>query len=1409
VSKASFKNYDFGISYGPADDRLRDFYIPALSRSIRYDRSAGYFSSSALAVAAAGVARLISNNGKMRLLAGADLKEQDIAAIQKGHDLSEILKKKFLSFLHDPEELAKQRLEVLAWMVANDTLKIKVVLPQKYGKPIPAPESLDYYHPKEGIFSDFDGNQIAFSGSVNESAHSWEKNYEQFAVYKSWDASQPYLKQVKHRFERLWNGKEPDWIALPIPEAVTDQLIKFKPQKAPIRDPLESVKPLDFAEQADIKEQLLFQFLRDAPYLPNGRFLANETATVRLWPHQKITVEDVVSKFPARFLLCSEVGLGKTIEAGMALRQLVLSGKVRRCLILTPKSVARQWQEELYEKVSLNIPLYSEKIFTDYFHNILPQKNGNPWKAHPVMIASSQLAKRKERQEELLSAGPWDLIIIDEAHHARRKDFLEDRRRSNRLLELLEGTEKLPGLAAKTKGLILLTATPMQVHPVEVWDLIKNLDLGGRWEASDEHFLRFFEELRKPYERVDWKFVLNMFEDSLATGTELDPIFAKMAEERLGPVEWEQIRYLARSTRKPVLLKQFSRDGRLFLTDMVKRHTPLRRLLKRSTRKLLHRYKEKGILKDSVPKRSPKSVWVPLAEDERRLYDRIEEYFSEFYQRYESERKGLGFVMTVYRRRLTSSFYAVEKSLERRLAFLKGQIVPEALQGLTEEELEQEELSFDIGEEIDEGQKFFSNEIEYVEDFLSDLRKLKGDSKWEQIHDDVKEILKSHDTLVIFTHYTDTMDYLREQLRQAYGSQVACYSGRGGEIWNGYQWILRSKEEIKNAFRKARDIKILLCTDAASEGLNLQTCSVLINYDMPWNPMRAEQRIGRIDRIGGHPVVFIRNYFYQDTVEARVYQALSKRIDLFEWVIGELQPILSGIERTIQELALMHKAQRKTRIEEAIHRLNQEYDEQVAQGLKLDDYLLEEVRSDLEDEPPLSMKDLEKVLTQSPALSSYWKKESEVPNAWILKIEYEEMSFTFDHELFDRYPETFRLMTYGEPVLETLFEMVRPLLHPGKADLPLVRYAIDNPEPIVAYYVLDENEAKPIKTLEELQKILEHDPPDNGPGKKAEQDAKAQFEFIVKECHEKAYEKKQTEHRCQLFALEEQGRQFLVKSALCDISQAQQPSLFDQSPIIAGFDEDTIQRFKTKGFPFAPLFHLIDTEGLKPELTDPYWLKVQGRSEREVRGIQDYLKRQIKSLVENLSKLKNIEVKKPEMALPSVLKFYSPNQKEKPKLTLISSPPQEEWFIRYLPVYTLKAAAGYFGEGEAVEPEGWVEVDEMGKLDDRMFVACAVGRSMEPKIQNGDYLVFRANPVGSRDGKIVLVQYRGPEDPETGGAYTVKKYRSEKVSDEEGGWRHKQIILSPLNSEFLPIILEEDEAGSVKVVAEYVATLSD
>lgn len=150
---------------------------------------------------------------------------------------------------------------------------------------------------------------------------------------------------------------------------------------------------------------------------------------------------------------------------------------------------------------------------------------------------------------------------------------------------------------------------------------------------------------------------------------------------------------------------------------------------------------------------------------------------------------------------------------------------------------------------------------------------------------------------------------------------------------------------------------------------------------------------------------------------------------------------------------------------------------------------------------------------------------------------------------------------------------------------------------------------------------------------------------------------------------------------------------------------------------------------------------------------------------------------------------------------------KKEAFRSLLPVYSQKAAAGYFGLGEEVERLGWIEVPQPRKLSREMFVVRASGRSMEPLISDGDLLVFRANPVGTRQGKIVLAQYRGPADPETGGSFTVKKYSSVKMVGPHGDWRHRTITLSPVNPEYEPIILQSKEESDFRIVAEYLFSL--
>ena len=161
---------------------------------------------------------------------------------------------------------------------------------------------------------------------------------------------------------------------------------------------------------------------------------------------------------------------------------------------------------------------------------------------------------------------------------------------------------------------------------------------------------------------------------------------------------------------------------------------------------------------------------------------------------------------------------------------------------------------------------------------------------------------------MVFTQYTDTMDFLRGELLKAGNRRLMCFSGRGGEIPSADgSWRRIGRDDAKRRFRKG-EADVLLCTDAASEGLNFQFCGALINYDMPWNPMRVEQRIGRIDRLGQrHGIIRIVNLHYEGTVETDVYRALRNRIGLFESVVGPLQPILAQAPRAITDAVLSGK----------------------------------------------------------------------------------------------------------------------------------------------------------------------------------------------------------------------------------------------------------------------------------------------------------------------------------------------------------------------------------------------------------------------------------------------------------------------------------------------------------------------
>ncbi|EQD38519.1 helicase domain protein, partial [mine drainage metagenome] len=319
--------------------------------------------------------------------------------------------------------------------------------------------------------------------------------FESFSVYLSWDTTAPHFSFWVNKFEQHWAGRLSGFRVYPLPEAVRQQLVALAPSAPPsFRDPEE---PRSVGDDATIA-----RFLSIAPRLIHSEGLAEATTGVTLYPHQRQVVARLADEYPRSWLVADEVGLGKTISAGMAIRRLFLSGEVNRALILAPANVCRQWQDELFEKFGLWVPrMEGSKVYGAHPDDVTPVASGtNPFASYPLLIASSHLARRPEYQRLVLDAAPYDLLVVDEAHHARRQHANEGRYRPSRLLQLLDEVRAHDA----TKALWLLTATPMQITPVELADLTRLCGLSGPLIDPDS-FLRYFAEISKETdETTNW-----------------------------------------------------------------------------------------------------------------------------------------------------------------------------------------------------------------------------------------------------------------------------------------------------------------------------------------------------------------------------------------------------------------------------------------------------------------------------------------------------------------------------------------------------------------------------------------------------------------------------------------------------------------------------------------------------------------------------------------------------------------------------------------------------------------------------------------------------------------------------------------------------------------------------------------
>ena len=971
------------LKYTPDDgDLVRLFYIPALEDAERYDRLTGYFNAHALTLAARGIEGLVRNGGRMRMIVGCTLDPPEIEAIEKGERLRDLVEQHLTNLPLAPSGTeASDALELLAWMIARGYLDVKVAVPcDANRKPIPA-EGI--FHEKAGVIVDRGGDKIAWNGSLNETAAGWRHNWESINVYTSWGPEPQRVADEETNFARIWGKKTRRVIVLDVPGAVRQNLMRFMPasdQPARLRTPeKEPATPSSGKPAPEAKESAkpaavdpgevssrVWSFIQHAPSLPHGGERVGEmTAAVTPWPHQVRAFERLYRNWPPKLLIADEVGLGKTIQAGLLLRQAWLSGRVKRVLILAPRAVLKQWQIELREKFNLNWPIYDGRKLVWYPSPAWRGRNERDvdrghWHREPVVIASSQLMRRSDRAAALLEeAEPWDLVVLDEAHHARRRaaGSLQEGG-PNALLRLMQG------LKDRTRGLVLLTATPMQVHPVEVWDLLNLLGLPPEW--TDRAFLGFFDDIEKP----------NPSSDALERMARL----FRSVERRYGEVRTEDAQRLAglsrfksgkvlRALRNDASIprRQLESTERQAAISVMRAHTPLRKLISRHTRELLRRYFKAGMLTTPIADRKVNDRFIDMTPEERSLYDAVEDYIASTYnQASAKERTAVGFVMTIYRRRLASSFNALRNTLQNHLdAIVASHLVQ--LTGLDEDAPDDEAVDevldvSDLG--VLEREVLATQEKADIQDILHRIGELPPDSKLETLETTIAEL--RHDgyrQAMVFTQYTDTMDFLRGALLKDADLRLMCFSGRGGEIPSADgSWRGIDRDDAKRRFRDG-EADILLCTDAAAEGLNFQFCGALINYDMPWNPMRVEQRIGRIDRLGQeHGFIRIVNLHYEGTVETDVYRALRTRIGLFESVVGPLQPILAQLPRTISRTVLSGENRDERARANVVDAIEQQAREAEGRGFNIDAVTDEDLAIPEQAPSPMTMDDLDRVI---------------------------------------------------------------------------------------------------------------------------------------------------------------------------------------------------------------------------------------------------------------------------------------------------------------------------------------------------------------------------------------------------------------------------------------------------------------
>ncbi|MEI7835790.1 MAG: helicase-related protein [Planctomycetota bacterium] len=572
--------------------------------------------------------------------------------------------------------------------------------------------------------------------------------------------------------------------------------------------------PLDRAVAGRWEEPWRFELkMLAARFLTGNKGGQLSNARTEILPHQIFAAHRVVSSPIRRYLLADEVGLGKTIEAGMIWQALAQRGQARRTLIITPAGLTTQWQEEFQEKFGATFEIFGRDFWA---------VNPRVWDLKAEAIASIDTLKRKEHKRILLENRKWDLIIFDEAHRLSATEYgsKTEKTQNYRLAEEIRNNQYC-------EAMLLLTATPHQ---------------------GEENHSRF-------------KNLLALLDDDID--------FSGLEEMGL-----------------------FSGSGRKF-TDLVIR-TPKKDVTDANGHKVF-----KG--------RSTHRLPFTMYPDEGRFYKAVADYIRDGYQMLERvsdpfRRRAAGFLLTTFQKLNASSTSAIRAALTARLARLNGDLSVLAREPEDEEEQYDERYEGERDENLvlHDEKAIIEGEVKTLEALLA--LKVKRDKKLDEllklVHHIGQESSRGEgEKVLIFTEYRQTQRHLVEELEGKYGkgSAVVIHGGmkleRHGEaqqdvdsIWepfrkDGALGASTTKRTTQRLFREHEKVRFLVSTEAGGEGINLQFCHICVNYDLPWNPMRVEQRVGRVYRFGQEKVVQVYNFFNKGTIEEKVQSYFEERLE--------------------------------------------------------------------------------------------------------------------------------------------------------------------------------------------------------------------------------------------------------------------------------------------------------------------------------------------------------------------------------------------------------------------------------------------------------------------------------------------------------------------------------------------------